>query len=161
VTPNGIAVTGADGIAVTGADGINVTGATGIQFLTDTISTAADAAANALGLQSVDSELATVLNNATDDSNVDAVVVYHHLPTDSDVSDLQNLGILGGSRYHVLPMIAITGTKQQIIAVSQLPAVRSIYGVRTLQLSSDPYRAPTQGDRVKTDQDLTNLNQGV
>ncbi|HZS46310.1 MAG TPA: S8 family serine peptidase [Blastocatellia bacterium] len=162
ISPNGIAVTGADGIAVTGADGINVTGATGIQYLNlDAITNAANAAENAVGLQGLDPELAVTLNNLTDDSNVNAIVVYHHLPTDSDISDLTGLGVLGGTRYHALPMINVTATKHQIIDISHLPAVRSIYGVRTLQLSSDPYLAPTVVDRVATDQDLTNKNHGM
>ena len=154
VSPNGIAVTGADGMAITGANGVNVIGATSIQNILpiNLITSAEIAAGNAVGVQSVDPEFAVTLNQLTDDSNINSVVVYHHLPDDSDIADLQRLGVLGGTRFRVLPMIAITATKRQIIAVSQLPAVRSIYGVRTLQLNSDPYMAATGSIRVPSDQ---------
>ena len=163
VSPNGLTITGADGIAATGADGVNVTGATGIQILdlTGIAATGADSGANAIGLQSVDPELALTLDRLTDDSNVNAVITYHQLPSDSDVTDLVSFGVLGGTRYRALPMIAITATKQQILAISHLPAVRSIYGVRTLQLNSDPYMAPTGSTRVPTDQDLTTNNNNL
>src|SRR6266498_2895998 len=88
----GIVMTGADGIVMTGADGIVMTGADGLlpNALPQTAS----------GLQSVDPELAILLNRLTDDSNVNAAVVYHHLPSDSDLADLQNIGVLGGTRFH-------------------------------------------------------------
>src|SRR5947207_2853505 len=154
--PNGITVSGADGITASGADGITVSGADGITVsgadaasiaradgitvsgADSFVPTGVNALISALmssigntGLQSVDPELAVMLNRATDDSNIDAVIVYHHLPTDSDIADLQSLGVLGGTRYHTLPMIAVTTTKGRIAAISHLPAVRSIYGNRT------------------------------
>ncbi len=162
ISPNGIAVTGADnitftyanGIAVTGADGIATTGADGIA------TTGADQNTG-VGLQSVDPELALSLNQLTDDSNVNAVVVYHHLPTDTDIAALQQLGIFGGTRFRSLPMIALTATKQQIIEVSRFAAVRSIYGNRTLQSNADPYLALNCADRVMADRELTRNNQGI
>jgi serine protease AprX len=162
ISPNGIAVTGADsiycayatGIAVTGADGIAVTGADGIAV------TGADATPP-VGLQSVDPELALQLNQLTDDSNVNAVVVYHHLPTDADLADLLQLGVASGTRYRSLPMIALTATKQQLITISHLTAVRSIYGNRTLQFNSDPYLSLNCATRIPVDRDLTRNNQGM
>jgi serine protease AprX len=162
ISPNGIAVTGADnitftyatGIAVTGADGIATTGADGIA------TTGADQNTG-LGLQSVDPELAILLYGLLDDSNINAIVVYHHLPTDADLAELQGLGILGGTRFRSLPMIAITTTKQQLIRVSQLPAVRSIYGNRTLQSNSDPYLQLNCAPRIPVDGELTSLNQSL
>ncbi len=159
INPNGIAVTGADsiifertnGIAVTGADGIAVTGADGI----------AVTGADNNGLQSLDPELALLLNRLTDDSNVNAIIVYHHLPTSSDIAALQQLGILGGVRYRALPMIAVTATRRQLINVSQLQAVRSIYGNRTLQSNADPYLALNNAGRIPVDGDLTRDNQGM
>jgi serine protease AprX len=159
INPNGIAVTGADeiifnqasGIAVTGADDIAVTGADGID------ATGIDQN----GLQSVDPELAIQLNQLTDDSNVNAVVTFHHLPTEADIADLQNLGVLGGVRYRSLPMIALTATKQQLINISHLPAVRSIYGNRTLQSNADAYIALNNAGRISVDRDLTTRNQGL
>ena len=76
----GIVMTGADGIVMTGADGIVMTGADGI------VMTGADDVLT--GLQSVDPELAVLLNRITDDSGINAVVVYHDLPTESDLGRL-------------------------------------------------------------------------
>ncbi|HWQ31722.1 MAG TPA: S8 family serine peptidase [Blastocatellia bacterium] len=158
IPPQGIAVTGADGIAVTGAGGIAVTGADGIAV------TGADTLVPGIvgtGLQSVDPELAVQLDKLSDDSNVNAIVVYHQLPNDADIADLQRLGIIGGTRYRALPMIALTATKSQLISISRLPAVRSIYGNRTLQLNSDPYMKLNGAERVPLDADLTQFHSGV
>src|SRR6266404_2920789 len=160
---DGITVSGADGITVSGADGITVSGAdsfipTGVNALISALTTRV----GQTGLQSVDPELAVLLNRATDDSNIDAVIVYHHLPTDSDISDLQNLGVLGGTRYHALPMIALTTTKSRIVAISHLPSVRSIYSNRTFQWNLDSTaRNLTTVERVKRNPDLTNANRGL
>ena len=64
-----------------------------------------------VGLAGVDPELAVLLNNLTDDSNVAAVIVYHQRPTDADIAELQSIGVLGGTRYQMLPMISLTTTK--------------------------------------------------
>src|SRR6185437_3365169 len=95
--PTGITLTGADGITLTGADGITLTGADGITLISvDGITlTGAD---DTTGLQSVDPELAVALNNATDDSNINAVIVYHTSVTDADIAQLKQLGITGGTR---------------------------------------------------------------
>src|SRR5207249_4839225 len=101
-------------------------------------------------------------NRLTDDSNVDAVIVYHHLPTDADISDLQNLGILGVTRYRSLPIIAVTTSKTKLTAISHLNAVRSIYGNRTFQWNLEPAaRALTGVDRVRRNTDLTRSNRGL
>jgi len=114
------------------------------------------------GLQSVDPELAILLNRATDDSNIDAVIVYHHLPTDADIAELQSLGVLGGTRYRVLPMVAVTTTKSRIAAISHLAGVRSIYSNRTFQWNLDANaRGLTTVDLVRHDNDLTNANRGL
>jgi len=155
---DGISLTGADGaISLTGADGINVTGATGISL------TGADdkTPLPMSGLQSVDPELAIWMNRATDDSNVNAVIVYHKYPTPADLLKLQQLGIMGGTKYRVLPMIMVTATRQQLIAVSRLPQVRSIYGNRTLSSNIDPFFNKTQVHRINTDSDLQTHNSGL
>lgn len=161
IAPAGIAVTGADsiiftfanGIAVTGADGIATTGADGV--LTDLGNL------TGIGLQSVDAELAVLLNRLLDDSNINAIVIYHQLPTDDDIADLRRLGVLGGTRYRSLPMIAITTTKRQLLNVSRLPAVRSIYSNRTLQSNSDPYIGLNCAPRIPVDGNLTSQNQNM
>ncbi len=155
--PTGITLTGADGITLTGADGITLTGADGITLIgADGITlTGAD---DNTGLQGVDPELAITLNNATDDSNINAVIVYHSSVTDADVAQLRQLGIMGGTRLRMLPMVYVTATRAQLVAVSQLPRVRSLYGNRTLTFNSDPYFNPTGVQRVGPDSDLRQEN---
>lgn len=162
--PSGITLTGADGITLTGADGITLTGADGITLTgADGITlTGADAGVkNSYGLQSVDPELAVLLNNSTDDSNINAVIVFHQYPTAVDIASLQQIGIIGGTEFRVLPMIYVTATRQQIIAVSRLANVRSIYGNRTLTFNSDPFFKTTQIQRVAPDKDLQTNNSGM
>lgn len=154
ISPSGLTITGADGIAATGATGISMSGAdnltaTGVQYLERT------------GLQSVDPELALLLNRMTDDSSINAAVVYHRLPTDADLMDLQGIGILGGTRYHVLPVIFVSGTRDQLVAVSHLPAVRAIYGNRTLPMLADVGGGITGTDRARADGELTGRSGGL
>ncbi|HEX5965075.1 MAG TPA: S8 family serine peptidase [Pyrinomonadaceae bacterium] len=155
--PTGITLTGADGITLTGADGITLTGADGIT-LTGADGITLTGADDNTGLQSVDPELAVALNNATDDSNINAVIVYHASVTDADISQLQQLGILGGTRLRMLPVVYVTATKTQLLAVSKLTRVRSLYGNRTLTFNSDPYFNTTGVQRVASDQDLRQEN---
>ena len=163
ITPSALTITGVDGITVSGANGITVSGANSfIPTGVDALIAALTANLGSTGLQSVDPELAVLLNRATDDSNIDAVIVYHHLPTDADLADLQNLGVLGGTRYHTLPMIAVTTTRSRIATISHLPSVRSIYGNRTFQWNLDATaRGITTVDQVKRNNDLTNANHGL
>ncbi len=147
IPPNGITVTGVDGITATGVDGITATGV-------DTVTGLVNSVTQLIGLQSVDPELAVLLNTLTDDSNVNAVIVYHQTPTESDLNDLRARGVLGGTRYRVLPAIAVLASKRALLSISKLPNVRSIYGNRTLQLLADPGRGLTGVERVKADADL-------
>lgn len=160
VSPNGIAVTGADGIAVTGADGIAVTGADGIAT-TGAGGIATTGVDSGKGLRSVDPELALLLDRMTDDSNVNAVIVYHRLPTDVDIANLQSIGVVGGTRFRVLPVIAVTATRKQLIAISRLAAVRSIYGNRTLQSNIAAVNSLSGSDRVRADAELMRRNNGM
>jgi serine protease AprX len=157
--PNGVTFTGADGVTLTGADGVTLTGADGVTF------TGADngdgTSSKAVGLQSLSPELAIALNQATDDSNINAVLVFHKYPSQADLNELKQLGILGGTLYRALPMIAVTATRAQLIAVSRLPQIRSLYGNRTLDLNSDPYFKTTQIQRVQADKDLQLKNAGL
>jgi serine protease AprX len=158
--PTGITLTGADGITLTGADGITLTGADGIT-LTGADGITLTGADDNTGLQSVDPELAVALNNATDDSNINAVIVYHSMVTDADIAQLQQLGITGGTRLRMLPVVYVTGTKAQLVAVSRLPRVRSLYGNRTLTFNSDPYFNTTGVQRVGPDADLRQENGAI
>jgi serine protease AprX len=150
----GIVMTGVDGIVMTGVDGIVMTGVDGL--MPDAVHPVTE------GLQSVDPELAAAVVAATDDSNVNAVVVYHHLPTESDIADLQKIGIVGGTRFRVLPAITVTGTPDQIKAIWDLPAVRSVYGNRTLHMTSEPeVRNATGVTRAWSDSEITTVNRGL
>ncbi len=150
----GIVMTGADGIVMTGADILMMTGADGlIRDISDT---------TGIGLQSVDPELASKLNQLTDDSTINIVIVYHQLPTDADLAELQRIGIVGGTRYRVLPAVTISGTVEQIAAISKLPSVRSVYGNRTLTFNSEPeVRAITGVNRAWKDTEITGTNRGL
>jgi serine protease AprX len=158
--PSGITLTGADGITLTGADGITLTGADGIT-LTGADGITLTGADDQAGLQSVDPELAIALNNATDDSSINAVVVYHRSVTESDLEQLRQIGIQGGTRFRSLPMVYVTGTRDQILAISRLRSVRSLYGNRTLTFDSDPYFAKTGIQRVAADAELRADNGGL
>lgn len=160
IPTNSLTLIGADLMVVANASGISISGAdsityTGIDALTALIAPTV----TATGIRSVDPELAATLNQLTDDSNVNAVIVYYQTPTNSDLSDLQNIGITGGTRFHALPMIALTGTRNQIMAISHLANVRSIYGNRTLKLTSEPeVRAITGVDRARRDVEIIGHN---
>ncbi len=152
-----IMMTGSDAARFTGVDGLRFTGADGVRF------TGADEEnpADSIGLQSIDPQLAYQLNEATDDSTINAVIIYHQYPTETDTEALQAIGILGGTKFRVLPFISVSTTRDKLVAVSQLPNVRSIYGNRTLDLNVDPYMKPTQVQRVAVDQSLQQKNLGM
>ncbi|HUF04635.1 MAG TPA: S8 family serine peptidase [Aridibacter sp.] len=154
--PAGVTVSGVDRVSMTGADGVTVSGADGV-----TITGTDDGTDVGIGLQSLDPELALRLNEISDDSNVNAVIVFHYLPTAEDLNALRSIGILGGTKYRRLPLIYVTATRSQIVEVSRLPNVRSIYGNRTLSLDSDPYLKQTQIEHVRTDPELTYHNSGL
>ncbi len=155
VSPNGITMTGADGITMTGADGITMTGADGLTTMTDVDDSLAT------GLQGLDPELALLLNRVTNDSTINAVVTFHHYPTDADLAAMRALGITGGTRFRKLPMIVFSAFPSQIVKLSQLPAVRSIWGSRTLQWNAEQTSAQTGTGRVYADTDLTQKNRGL
>lgn len=158
--PNGITLTGADGITLTGADGITLTGADGIT-LTGADGITLTGADGQTGIQGLDPELAVALNTATDDSGINAVIVYHQVITGTDLDQLRQIGIMGGTRFRRLPMVYVTATRPQLLAVSRLPSVRSIYGNRTLNFNSDPYFNTTGQQRVSIDGDLRTKNNGL
>ena len=162
IPTGGLTLVGADLMIVAGAEGISFTGADSIRDTGLTALNEALAPASAIGLQSIDPELAITLNNMTDDSNLNAVVVYHQLPTESDLAQLNGIGIVGGLRFRALPMVTITATREQLIAISRFQSVRSIYGNRTLTLTSEPeVRAKTGVDRAWNDTDVITRNSGL
>lgn len=148
-----VTITGANGIVATGADGVTLTGLTGLT-LTGVISTLQS------GLKSFDTDLANLLTRLTDDSNVNAVILYHRTPTDTDFNNLRQIGVLGGVRYRVLPAVSLTATKSQINKISRFSAVRAIYGNRTLKFTAEPGNGLTGTAQVKTDSYLSSQNNG-
>src|SRR5437764_1194209 len=118
---NGLTMTGADALAATGAEGVAMSGVEGLQMTgwDGLASVESNPTAQQTGLMSFDPELAVKLDKLTDDSNVNAVVVYHQAVTDSDIADLQAIGVRGGTRYRALPMVAVTATKCQITKRSE------------------------------------------
>ncbi|HEX8354158.1 MAG TPA: S8 family serine peptidase [Pyrinomonadaceae bacterium] len=162
IVPSSVRIEGADFVAATGADGVTLQGIDGVTATgSDGVTATGSDAGQLTGLQSVDPELALLLDRATDDSNINAAVVYHRQPVESDHADLRLNGITGGTRYRALPVIAVTATRRQLVAISRLPAVRSVYGNRTLQTTSDPYLAPAGAERVARDSELTSFNAGL
>lgn len=159
INPSGITLTGVDGVVMTGGNGITLTGVDGITLTG--VDNAIDQTGSEIGLQSVDPDLALALNNATDDSSINAVIAFHRYPGPADLDQLRSLGILGGTLYRVLPVIMVTTTRANLIAASRLRNVRSIYGNRTLNWNSDPYFKTTQVPRVTPDRDLQVENHGT
>ena len=154
--PDGARFTGAD-VTITGLNGARFTGVDGYRFtgVDDGYEEAQT------GLQSIDPELAFQINQTVDDSSINAVIIFHQYPTETDLNDLRNIGIIGGTQFRALPMISVSTTRDKLIAVSHLPRVRSIYGNRTLNLNSDPYFKTTQIQRVAGDKDLQQKNAGM
>ncbi|HXG92760.1 MAG TPA: S8 family serine peptidase [Blastocatellia bacterium] len=164
---DGVVLTGADGVVLTGADGVVLTGADGV------VLTGADAftytgaegvvltGADSSGIQSFDPELAFLLENLPDSSAINVFIVFHQMPTDADLSALQAAGILGGTRFHNLPMVMVNATKSQIAAVSALPSVRSIYSNKTFEFFTHDTREIIGQKSIVTDANLTRKNGGL
>ncbi len=155
ISPNGLTISGVSGITAIPADGVLFDGADGITAIP-----ADNDGPLPPGLISLDPELAILLDRLTDDSNVNAAVVYHQAVTDADINALRQLGVILGERYHVLPVVSVTATKRQIINISHLPTVRAVYSNRTLKIVSEPGNGLTGAERVKTDPELTAANGG-
>jgi hypothetical protein len=159
---DGVTLQGVDGVTATGSDGVTATGSDGVTATgSDSVTATGSDAARLIGLQSLDPELAILLDRATDDSHINAAVVYHRQPVEADLADLRAGGIAGGTLYRALPVVAVTATRRQLVAVSRLPNVRSVYGNRTLQTTSDPYLALAGAERVPRDSELTGFNAGL
>jgi serine protease AprX len=156
IPPGDLTVVGAMSGAATDVSNIIVTGADSI--ITNLLGTGADALPP--GVRYVDAALAKQIDGLTDDSNVNAAVVYHNAVTDSDIATLRQIGVLLGQRYHVLPVVTVTATKGQILQISHLDTVRAIYSNRTVKILAEPGNGLTGTERVKTDAELTAANGG-
>ncbi|HEX8351512.1 MAG TPA: S8 family serine peptidase, partial [Pyrinomonadaceae bacterium] len=153
---SGVTMTGADGVTMTGADGVTMTGADGFRLVdADALSMlAAKTPAGDVGLMSFDPELASTLDALTDDSNVNAAVVYHRPVTDADIAELKALGVRGGTRFRALPVVVVTTSKRRLVEVSKLRSVRYVSKNRTLEWNADDSRSQTGLLRVRQDEDL-------
>ena len=146
-----VSLSGVAGFVLTGADGLPVA----------ELDEQGGGHLGSIGLLSFDPELAARLELLTDDSHVNAVIIYHRPVTDADLAELESLGVRGGTRYRALPMVAVTASKGQIDLIADLPAVMNIYGNRTLQWSADESRAQTGLWRARSDADLLRSQGGL
>src|SRR6185503_18074827 len=155
----GVVLTGADGVVLTGADGVVLTGADFLTYIgaEGVVLTGADS----VGINSLDPDLGQILNGLPDTSAINVFIAFHQMPTEADFNALSAVGILGGTRYHNLPIVLVNATKQQIAAVSALPSVRSIYSNKTLGFLSHDTRVITGQQSVVSDPRLTQSNGGV
>ena len=162
VSGDSLLITGSDGLVMTGADGIQMTNVQGLVMTgaDGLVMTGADTA-EGYGIKSFDPDLAKEIEKATDDSNINAAVVYHNNVTEADLADLRRIGVTGGTRFRSLPVVIISATPDQIFDISHLPTVRTVYGNRTLQWSADVSRQTTGVERARADVDLTLRNRGV
>jgi serine protease AprX len=156
---DGVVLTGADGVVLTGADGVVLTGADAFTYTgaEGVVLTGADS----LGIQSLDPELALVLNGLPDTSAINVFVIFHQMPTDDDFNALRAAGVIGGTRFRNLPIVIINALKSQIAAISTLPSVRSIYSNKTFEFFSEDPRVITGQRDTRTDQRLTARNGGM
>jgi serine protease AprX len=164
---DGVVLTGADGVVLTGADGVVLTGADGV------VLTGADAftytgvdgvvltGADSSGIQSLDPELALILNQLPDTSAINVFIIFHQMPTEDDFNALRAAGIIGGTRFRNLPIVIINATRSQIAAISTLASVRSIYSNKTFEFFSDDPRVITGQRDTRNDQRLTARNGGM
>jgi serine protease AprX len=158
ISPGDLTIAGADGLTASDITNLLLTGITQIIF--NGLDSLLPPSPIKSGLLSLDPALATLLNRLTDDSNVNAAVVYHQAVTDADINTLRQYGVLLGQRYHVLPVVSVTATKAQIAQISHLPTVRAIYSNRTLKILAEPGNGLTGTTRVKSDAELTAANGG-
>ncbi|MDQ3805367.1 MAG: S8 family serine peptidase, partial [Acidobacteriota bacterium] len=164
---NGVTMSGIDTLTMTGLSGVVMDGIEGLQLTgfdglpVAELDSQTGGHVGKTGLMSFDPELALLLDRLTDDSNVNAVVIYHRAVTDSDIADLQRLGVRGGTRYRALPMVALTASKRQIDKIADLPAVMNVYGNRTLHWEGDLSRSQTGLLRARGDADLLRYKGGL
>lgn len=157
--PDGLVLTGADGLVLTGADGLVLTGADALTYIG--VDGLGLPGAVLDGLRSIDPELALLLDRLPDTSAINVFVIFHRMPTEADLDDLRAAGVLLGSRYRNLPIVLINATKFQVAAISALPAVRSLYSNKTLEILTHDTRSITGQSAVVTDAGLTARNRGL
>lgn len=148
---SGLALSGADGITLSGADALTYVGEEGVTLT----------GADATGIQSLDPELAWLLNTLPDSSAINVFVVFYRMPSASDFDALRGVGILGGTIFNILPMAMVNATKSQIAAISKLGSVRTIYSNKTFKFFTHDTRIITGQAKVLADPTLTRRNGGM
>src|SRR2546428_2950923 len=103
------------------------------------------------GVVDIDLELLSRLSFLPDTSSINVIVTYRAAPTAFDLLRLQALGIPGGTVFRRLPMVVINATRDQIVRITALPGVRSVFADRTLSLLDVESRALIGLDEVAAD----------
>jgi serine protease AprX len=103
------------------------------------------------GVATIDLELLSRLSFLPDTSSIDVIVTYRAAPTAFDLANLQAMGIPGGTLYRRLPMVVVNATRDQIVRIAALPAVRSVFADRTLSFLDAGSRELIGLDEVETD----------
>lgn len=152
-------LTGLDGLTLSGADGIRLTGADALTYTgVDEVIPGGPVSS---GIQSLDPELAWLLNTLPDSSAVNVFLVFYGMPTASDFDSIRSVGIFGGTIFNNLPMVLVNAAKSQIVALSTLPSVRTIYSNKTFEFFTHDTRILTGETKVTADRRLTQRNGGM
>jgi serine protease AprX len=106
------------------------------------------------GPADIDLDLLSRLSFLPDTSSINVIVTYRAAPTLFDLADLQAMGILGGTIFRRLPMVVVNATRDQIVRIAALPAVRSVFADRTLSFLDVESRALIGLDEVAADPSL-------
>ena len=106
------------------------------------------------GVAGIDLDLLSRLSFLPDTSSINVIVTYRAAPTAFDLINLQALGVPGGTVFRRLPMVVINATRDQIVRIAALPAVRSVFADRTLSLLDVESRALIGLDEVAADPSL-------
>jgi subtilisin family serine protease len=106
------------------------------------------------GAADIDLDLLSQLSLLPDSSWLNVIVTYRAAPTPLDLANLQALGITGGTIFRRLPMVVINATRDQIVRIAALPAVRSVFANRTLSFFDAGSRTLIGVDEVETDSSL-------
>ncbi|PYT37978.1 MAG: hypothetical protein DMF52_00920, partial [Acidobacteria bacterium] len=106
------------------------------------------------GVADIDLDLLSRLSFLPDTSWLNVIVTYRAAPTALDLANLMALGIPGGTIFRQLPMVVINATRDQIVRIAALPAVRSVFANRTLSFFDAESRALIGLDEVAADWSL-------
>src|SRR2546426_6022476 len=106
------------------------------------------------GIADIDLDLLSRLSFLPDTSWLNVIVTYRSAPTAFDLAKLRALGIMGGTIFRRLPMVVVNATRDQIVSIAALPAVRSVFADRTLSFFDAESRALIGVNEVEADPTL-------